>query len=188
MCCYSRLSCVYVYTHKSPTKVSSHWRRMRWNWCMCAMIPFEKMIDGLFGKHSKIITRKKRTETRSHFAIMIIRWWWWWCENTNINTASAEHNELPHLCGVRVCDRAPNQTKFRPQFNRQAVWVWVQIYKSSSGFSSFPRLVLLPNSYARDIFMNCVCARACTVYTFCANRLTNKSIQKQKPNEMKQAG
>lgn len=119
------------------------------------MIPFEKMIDGLFGKHSnskskKTHTRLNRNEARSHFAI-----WWWWCENTNINTSSAEHNELPHLVEN---ERETNKKNYSPQSNRQAMWFWVQIF---SVFSSFFSL-MLPNS--RVIFLWIVCARACTPY------------------------
>lgn len=76
------------------------------------MIPFEKMIDGLFGKHSNSKSKKnahttesKWNEARSHFAI-----WWWWCENTNINTSSAEHNELPHLVETK-CSREKQTIK-----------------------------------------------------------------------------
>lgn len=152
--------------------------------CMYAMIPFEKMIDGLFGKHSKIIKRKKANRNtltlcnHDHQMMMMVMW---------------KHKYKHGRCGTQWIASFVWSSCLRPRAKPTKIMVHNSMvrlcefgYKSSSGFSSFPRLVLLPNSYARDIFMNCVCARACTVYTFCANRLTNKSIQK--PNEMKQAG
>lgn len=121
-------------------------------------------------KREKTHTRLNRNETRSHFAI-----WWWWCENTNINTSSAEHNELPHLVEFEFQTKQKN---YSPQSNRQAMWFWAQIFFVF--FSSF-FLWLLPN--LRVIFSWIVCAREralCTIHFAQIDWRTNQFATKWK--------
>lgn len=126
----------------------------------------------LFGKHSKITTNEsKHAHTLQ----------WWWCENTNINTSSAEYNELLHLVKF-VCVRPLSHHKqiSGPQFNRQAVWFSVQIF-----FFFISPLMLLLNS--RVIFSWLARAREHCVYFAQIDWRTDQFKTITKWNEMKQA-